>query len=519
MNRSILLVICDFFILTLLSFVTFDTTSPGRTPAADTEPTPPSSQVSAPAMSNMLATLESALLLEKQQRDTLTNELALSNAELERRIRLLAEREQRLTNAQERLQQSEAEARRLAEERARLDLARAEALARAQTLQQAFESTRQNTDTLQDRLVDSTREAEAAKARLKVIEEELTQRREEAREMQQRLTKLDQATETLRNDKEKLLVDLRQTESDARVARFEVTNLSKQLVVVSEEKAQLAQTTAVLATNLGTLNTTLTNNVSALATNVSALAEQSTAIQERIDRQTRLPANTIYGDFLSNRVETAMSATTRGGLGQEVVRDRNGATVLVRRGANVFAALHVESTALRFWPPDAPWSGFSLHLDRKTTRIEAREFALVRRDPRIVLVPVTEAEASGLGVRIYEAASDPSQFAEAVIVGAEERYYGETAYRLNAERPGYVEMERSTFRRILGEFAPRKGDLAFTKTGLLLGILVNGDQCLLLESLETLPPFRCGPGSNAAQNTQILRTAFGILEKQPAALR
>lgn len=512
MNRSILLVICDFFILTLLSFVQFDSTTPDRGPANDTLPAPAPTQVSAPGMSNMLATLESALVLERQQRDTLTNQLALSQAELERRLRLLAEHEARLTNAQERLQQSESDARRLADERSRLDIARAEALARAQALQQAFESTRRNTDSLQDRLLDSTREAEAAKARLQVIEEELSQRRNEARDMQQRITKLDEATETLRTDKERLLVDLRQTESDARVARYEVTNLNQQLGVVTAEKVQLAQTTALLVTNVSTLTSTLTNNV-------TALAEQSAAIQERIDRQTRLPANTIYGDFLSNRLETAMSATTRGGLGQEIVRDRSGATVLVRRGTNVFAVLHIESTALRFWPPDAPWSAFHLRLERKPTRINIREFALVRRDPRILLVPVTDAEASQLGVRIYEAASDPSQFAEAVIVGAEERYYGETAYRLSAERPGYVEMERSTFRRILGEFSPRKGDLAFTKTGLILGILVNGDHCLLLDSLETLPPFRCGPDSNAALNSQLIRTAFGILEKQPYPLR
>lgn len=507
MNRSILLVIVDFFILTLLSFVQIDGTAPERPPGleetgtATTQAPAAADQVSAPAMSNMLATLESALSLERQQRDALTNELALSKAELDRRLRLLAEREDRLTNTQQRLAQAETETRRLAEERARLEQARSEALASAQSLKQAFETTQKSADSLQDRLLDSTREAEAAKARLRAIEEELSRRTEEAREMQQRITKLDSATEVLRTDKEKLLVDLRQTEADARVARFEVTNLNRQLTAVTVEKAQLAETTARLATN------------------VTTLAEQSTAIQEQIERQTRLPANTIYGDFLSNRIETAMSATTRGALGQEVARERSGATVLVRRGTNLFAMIHVESTPLRFWPPDAPWSGFQVRLDRKPGRLEPKEFALVRRDPRIALIPVTAEEASRLGSKVYEAAADPSQFAEAVVVGAEERYYGEANYRLTPDRPGYVEMERSTFRRLFGEFAPRKGDLAFTKTGLLLGILVNGDHCLLLDQLETLPTFRCGAGLTPAQNSQILRTAFAILEKQPYPLR
>ncbi len=526
MNRSILLVITDFLILTLLSFVQFDGASTEQASATEGP-----AQLSAPAMTNMLATLESALELERRQREALTNALAASNAELQRRMQLLAEREQRLTNTQERLDQAESEARRLAEERARLDRVKGEAMASVQALQQAFESTRKGTESLQDRLQTSTREAEAAKARLQAIEEELALRRSEARDMQQRIGKLDQAAETLRTDKERLLTDLRETEAQARVAKFEVTNLTQQLTVVSQEKAQIAQTAAQLATNVGELSLksaaiqeqlqTQTVRSAAIQEQLQTQSVQAAAIKERIDSQVRWSANAVYGDFLSNRVSTVISASTRGGFGQDVLRDKQGVTVLVRPagGNEVFAVLHVDSTPLRFWPPDAPWSGFGVRVSHGTAGVESRQFALVRREPRIVLIPVTEAQASALGARVYATAADPGQFSEAVVVGGEEKYYGEAAYRLNADRPGYVEMERSTFRRMMGEFAPRKGDLAFTKTGLLLGVMVNGDHCLLLERLETLPAFRCGSDSNPAQNGQIIRTAFGILEKQPAPLR
>ena len=319
--------------------------------------------------------------------------------------------------------------------------------------------------------------------------------------MAQRMAKLDEATETLRAEKMQLSGELRQTETEARLARVEVTNLNQRLDSVTTEKRQLVETTATLATNLGTI------------------AEKSSAIQEQIERQIRLPANTIYGDFISNRLETVMNATTRGLLGQEVNRSRNGATVLFRSGGSIFAVLHVESTPLKIWPPDAVWTGFSLDLRRGSARVGATQFALMRPDPRVVIVPVSAADAEASGARIYEAASDPAQFAEAVIVGAEERYYGETAYQLSAQHAGYVEMERSTFRRMLGEFAPRKGDLAFTRTGLLLGIMVNGDHCLLLNRVETLPAFKTGAALNASQNSQVLRNAFAILERQPYPLR
>jgi hypothetical protein len=137
------------------------------------------------------------------------------------------------------------------------------------------------------------------------------------------------------------------------VARRDVTNLTQQLVSTGVEKAQLLQTAAVLATNVGALSGQLATNVVALseqlATNVVALSEQSTAIREQIERQVRLPANLIYADYLSNRIHVVMSGTTRGGLGQEVVRRSDAGTVLVRQGARVFAVLHLESTPLRLW--------------------------------------------------------------------------------------------------------------------------------------------------------------------------
>src|SRR5690606_20676081 len=141
MSRSVLLVVCDFLILTLLSFVRFD--SP---PASTTEEPEIVRDVSAPAMSNMVATLEAALEAERQRREVLTNALAAQSAELEQRLRMLSEREQHLSNIQQRLEQSESEARALAEERARLERSQQEALASVQALHRAFEVTQRGTE-------------------------------------------------------------------------------------------------------------------------------------------------------------------------------------------------------------------------------------------------------------------------------------------------------------------------------------------------------------------------------------
>lgn len=529
MNRSVLLVVCDFFILTLLSFVKFDGGPEGPPPTRE----PLASEVAAAGVSNMVASLETALELERQRREALTNELAATSAQLSERLRALAEREQALSNAERRLSQSELQAKKLADERARLEAAHGAASASVRELQKAFETARESSGSLQTALTDSVREAAAAKARLEVMEEELNRRREDAKAMQEQISKLDETQERLKEEKHQLALELTETATEARVVRQAVTNLSQQLVQAGVEKTQILQTAAQLATNASTLASTLATNVTALATNVTALAtnvtsiatdvtalaEKSTAIKEQMDRQIRYPANTIYGGFLSNRVRVDSSGTTRGGLGQEVARRKEGATVLVRIKGRVYAVLHVESTALRLWPPDSPWSALGADVSRGGRRARSPEFQLARRDPRVVAIAVDEAEANVLGATIYEAATDPAQFAEAVVVGGEENYYGECAFHLSAENPGYVQMERSTIRRLLGEFAPRRGDLALSKTGKFLGILVNSDHCLLVEDLEFLPALRCGERLDVAANSAVLRMAQGTVERLASALK
>jgi hypothetical protein len=527
MNRSVLLVICDFLIVTLISFVRFESTGPLS--AGEPGPLEPR-EISAPAMSNMVATLEAALEAERARRELLTNALAAKTAELDERMRLLAEREARLSDVQERLGQSEMEARRLAEEREKLEQARREAMASVQALHKAFEVTQKSTDSLQDKLTDTTREAAEAKARLQALEEELRRRQAEAEKMQEQLAKLDSAREALSEEKQQLLVELRTTEVEALHARSQVTNLNQQLTVATREKASLIDTASKLATNVGVLSQQSTaireqiarqaEEAGAIKEQVARQTEQATAMREQIERQTRLPANTIYGMFLSNKVDMAMTATTGGAFGQEVVRRRQAATVLVRMGdGSVRAVSHVDSMPLKIWPPDAPWTGFGLELSRSGMNASPQQFALATVDPRVALIPVSQAEVDALGVRVFEPATDAAEYAEAVIIGAEESYYGESTYRLSPNNPGHVEMQRSSFRRLFGEFAPRRGDLAFTKSGHFLGVLVNSDHCLLVRDLDTLPAFRTGQGLDAASNSSILRAAQATLERLPYRLR
>ena len=62
--------------------------------------------------------------------------------------------------------------------------------------------------------------------------------------------------------------------------------------------------------------------------------------------------------------------------------------------------------------------------------------------------------------------------------------YGELGFKLDAAHRGYVRVDNRLFKRIFGDFAPSRGDLVFSKSGELLGIMVNSDYCVLLRRLH-----------------------------------
>ena len=51
-------------------------------------------------------------------------------------------------------------------------------------------------------------------------------------------------------------------------------------------------------------------------------------------------------------------------------------------------------------------------------------------------------------------------------------------------KPLYVKMKTKIFSRMFGEFAPKTGDLVFTKSGELLGMMVNREFCAVINNIR-----------------------------------
>ena len=101
------------------------------------------------------------------------------------------------------------------------------------------------------------------------------------------------------------------------------------------------------------------------------------------------------------------------------------------------------------------------------------------------MIPVSPAEAKRLGCKVYPLSSDPYKFQDAVLIGADEGYYGECNFQIDLDTPHYLRLDRNLLKGLFGKFNPSRGDLVFSRNGELLGIMVNDTYCLTIQKYAT----------------------------------
>jgi len=136
------------------------------------------------------------------------------------------------------------------------------------------------------------------------------------------------------------------------------------------------------------------------------------------------------------------------------------------------------------------------------------------------MMPVSKSDAARLGAKIYRTSSDPFKFQDAVLVSAQGDYYGDCKFQIDVRTPDYVRLDRSVLKGIFaGKFNPSRGDLVFSRTGELLGIMANNSYCMVIRKYDSRSTFQLGQ----SMRTQYLADALGrfyvAVTKMPSELQ
>lgn len=491
MNRTLLLILCDFLLLNLLALSRWDTVEPE---GARQPPVPAVAANAAATSEDLVASMRTALEEERAAREKLSEQMRSETASRDAAVRTLDSRRQELEAG---LQQARQSAQELA---VRLTNTLSQAAQQAAATQQQLAQTGARLAEIEKARESLSENVKLSEAERRKLTEALAAEREAARRQQQALVAIENDKREAERRASELASAVKVADAERTLLRENVSELKQQVTRVQLEKDRIQAQTA------------------ALATGVNQLAAKSEELKQEIRDNTPTSANLLFQDFLSNRVDVVIGGTSSG-LFSTGPREKASATVLISDGVKTSALLHVNESPYSLSIP-----GFGL--DQPTARVQVRggiltsgAAAFLRADPRGMVVPVDPASAQKAGVRIYQLARNPFKFPDALIVSRGGRYFGEVEFRLDPKTPGYVRMKTKVFSRLFGEFSPSSGDLVVSRSGEILGLMVNSEYCVVLSDVQPAAGGALDPSMTKAAVGKKLEEFRAMVDRLPPGLQ
>ena len=463
MNKTLLLILCDFLLLNLLALTRWEKAEPARVKQ------PPVPQLAANAATkdqDLVEAMKLSLADERATREQLTQKLSTTES-------TLAQRESNVTQLQ-------------------ADQAK---------LAATLSATQRTAADLTQQVAAATQDATMTKEELARIQRQLEDKRAEAERQKQALAALTQAQAEARQKIEGLSVAVKVAEQEKQLLRESAESLKVQVEAERQDRIKAQAATTQLAQGVG------------------QLAEKSGELTKEIRDNRPINANVMFSEFLANRVTVKFTAVRAGVFGP-ATREKDSATVLVTDGEKIYALLHLDDTPFPLSENSLDWEKLTAEFTKPPayrSRVPALQFLSL--DPRVLVLPVDPAQAAALGVKVYPTALEPFKFPEAVLVNGGGKGYGEIGFKLDAAQPGYVRLDNRLFKRLFGDFAPSRGDLVLSKTGELLGIMVNSDYCALVTNFLPLKTLRTGDDVKAQHSAEMLNDLAARVRLLPLKLQ
>lgn len=493
MNKTLLLILCDFLLLTILSMWKMEEEAPPPSDAlsSDTE----DANVSAMAMmeQDLLETLTYSLEEEKEEREELNEDLEAKAEALAKREEELAQRQERIQNLEQNLTEAERRERELAAQRESLE-------EKASGLETEVAAAKSQIETVSERLSEAEKAALQSQAQSRMLQEELARKLAEIEAKESALEKKSEELATTQQRIQELDVQVRMREQENTFLQQSVESLKGEVVAEREERQRLQEQSTVLAQG------------------VSELAASSQDLRQELRSSFEINANQLFADFKDNQIQANFSAI-KYSRNRYVRSEEKASTVLVSDGTNYYALAHIDSLPFGLKTNPSIVRSVSLSLSRAGEEKQANALQFLVLDPRIAMITLTEAEAKHLGGKAYLTALEPFKFPEAVLVNKQGDYYGEVEFKLDADTPGFVKMQNKIFSSIFGEFSPSTGDLVLSKTGELLGIMVNRRYCALVNNFVPVSTLDLTKTLDSGELQATLRVLNGTLNNFPEPLR
>lgn len=524
MNKTLMLVICDFLLLSMLALARFD--PPEKAPEATLDAT----ASSATAEAELIELLEESLESELSSRRNLTEDLTVTRKSLQEKARELAEREVTLeatrtdlatTTAQaEELARSkaqiEAEQAALAAEKARIEAERAQLAERFDSTRTELEAAKTQQVELVSTLGQIKTESSVTKEKLSRTEEELIAREIALAEREAALKAAEAEKVALTSEREALNRQLEVARAERRMLEQNLSEEQSEKLQLQQEKEQAFARADRLTENVSELG----QGVSQLGEGVSSLAQTSQNIQKEIEAARPQTMSEIFTRFQNNQASLRFTATERGLFGAENLRIYESKSILIRdESGATFLVTHSANSPFDFSKNANNLLAASLEVTLGQRRIPVNRIGFLSADPRILFIPLPQSVVDASGLETFPLALQPERWEEAVLIKNDESNFGRTGFRRLTESERFLKMDRPALGQLFADFASSRGDLAFTKSSQFIGLLTDSEHAVVINDFLASAITQLGANFDPQQSAATMDRLRDRVQQLPEKVR
>ena len=533
MNRSLLLVVCDFLLLSILALARFDVPKDaewvkGDKKLVDKEVVARISDGESydDVVAELEATNETLLENLSSDKDDLVKQKEDLEEQIAQRRRELAEKEEQIASRDATIAQNEADIQTAKEESEKLEAQRREIEKKREELLQNNAASKKELELLAKNLADAKkrsdelaalkeqkeRETESMKVQLAATQEKAKAEEQRAAEAKALLleekkrsdalvastTKIDEKIDNLNQGLQGVGQDLKQVgeglagvgdkiasvTDEVSSVRQDVTSVREDVTKVGQEVQGVRETVSDVSeevAGVGSRVETIQQEVAETA------AEQQENFRKLSERQTK-SVNEIYSKYQDNKIKLSFSFSYLGGfLGSEKKENFSMDSIIMVDGSFAYTLVHAKESPFRLHPQTRKLISVSGEITSPKLKapIQVKEIAFMD-DPRILIVPLyvnpVDLRKSST-IELFQSPGNPYLFSEAVVVDAKEQRFGQTDFVRDERDARYIKVRHTRFAFVTGAFDPGKGDLVFSQKGEVLGIMVNRDYAFHVKNL------------------------------------
>ena len=513
MNKSVLIVICDFLLLSLLSLANFDNIQ--TEDAAAKEEAKEAAIEQSFTDSQMLDLLKMSLDSERDRRQALNTDVEKLSKSAEE-TRLQAEQQKKIIEARE------SELKQMALTKAQLENERAQILEKSKALESRVATTEERNIALQKEIVAASTSLEkaaqerielerklgdmrqmdsASKMKLEAIQNELKQNKEH-------LEKLKSESEALKNENKAIEIEKR-----ALATQLEVATTKTQIY---EENLKRAEALVTIEKNE---KEKIREHAETLAVGVSELASSQEKLAKNVqDLRPQTPSE-IFEGIKESFVRVVFNYTRNGLLGnsESSIEIR---AIPIKIDGKVWLIFGSGDTVIAPTPNAyyAPQT-LSVSVLGKAYRFSPRTVSALNEDPRLLAIPVPDEFIEKEKLTPLITAQKFFNFNECVVVNPAKFYYGQVPFRADFKNNAYAQLDVGLLQSVFGTFSPSEGDLVLSRSGNYLGCRANGVLAILMRKFSPSNSLNVGKKYTPQEAAKFVGELSARLKSLPLSLK